>query len=177
MQDVYLKPIEFISEKVEGIYYGLDSANIRPEAAKILDSLVIFLNKYPVTIELASHTDCRSDSLYNRGLSQRRADSAVAYLVRHGIDSSRFISVGYGEDSLAIKKCACEGPNAREQGLRCTEEEHQLNRRTTVKVLSVDYDNAPKINQPVEPVKRPGQQRPGSRPTGRPGSPPPPNPK
>lgn len=175
VQDVYLEPIEIKTFPLRGIYYGLDSADIRPESARILDSLVLFLNQYPVTIELGSHTDCRSDSFYNIGLSQRRADSAVGYLVRHGIDSSRFVSKGYGENELFLTKCACEGPNAAEEGRRCTEEEHQLNRRTTVKVLTVDYDNAPKVVAPPTPILRPGT-RPTTRPGTRPGTTPPPQP-
>jgi peptidoglycan-associated lipoprotein len=121
---------------IQGIYYDLDKANIRPDAALILDSLVYSLKKYPkIRIELGSHTDCRADSIYNKDLSQRRADSAVAYIVTHGIDSARLVARGYGESSLA-NDCACEGNYVKR---RCTEEEHQLNRRTTVRLLDKKY--------------------------------------
>jgi len=141
IQDFVLIPFNFDSLiKLEGIYYGLDSADIRPASKVILDELILTLNKYPnLRIELGSHTDCRADSLYNIGLSQRRADSAVNYLVIRGIDKDRLIAKGYGENVLAIPKCKCEGPNRIEEAARCTEEEHQLNRRTTVKFLDLNY--------------------------------------
>jgi peptidoglycan-associated lipoprotein len=138
---------------VKGIYYDLDKADIRPDAAKVLDSLALVLNKYSkVKIELGSHTDCRADSLYNIGLSQRRADSAVSYLIRQGIDSTRLVSRGYGENKLAVEKCKCEGPDERSQGQKCTEEEHQLNRRTTVQILDINFIKKPK-EVPVDPKK------------------------
>ncbi len=123
---------------VRGILYDLDKAFIRPDAAKILDdSVVSLLKRFPtVTIELGSHTDCRASHEYNRDLAQRRADSAVAYIISKGIDSARLVAKGYGEDSLYVKKCKCDLSDTRNI---CTEWEHQLNRRTTVRITSVDY--------------------------------------
>jgi outer membrane protein OmpA-like peptidoglycan-associated protein len=164
VQDLDLAPFCYDCViKVEGIYYDLDKADIRPDAAKILDSLVITLNKYPkVTIELGSHTDCRADSIYNNGLSQRRADSAVAYIVRQGIDSARLIAKGYGESKL-VNDCACEGNYEKR---KCTEEEHALNRRTTVRLTGNDYKPKPKEEpKPEKPATPPGRG-------GRPGTPP-----
>ncbi len=126
---------------VRGILYGLDSADIRPESAKILDdSVVSLLKQFPrVTIELGSHTDCRADSAYNVKLSQRRADSAVNYIISRGIEKERIVAKGYGENELEIKKCVCDQSDWKRI---CTEAEHQLNRRTTVKVTSVNYMSA-----------------------------------
>jgi outer membrane protein OmpA-like peptidoglycan-associated protein len=161
VQDLDLNPFDYENAiKVEGIYYDLDKANIRPDAARILDSLVITLNRYPkVRIELGSHTDCRADSSYNENLSQRRADSAVAYIIRQGIDSARLVAKGYGESKL-VNDCACEGNYVKRQ---CTEEEHQMNRRTTVKLLGNDYRPKPK-EVPVDPKAKPGTTKPGTRP-------------
>jgi peptidoglycan-associated lipoprotein len=162
VQDLDLNPFDYENAiKVEGIYYDLDKANIRPDAAKILDSLVITLNRYPkVRIELGSHTDCRADSAYNENLSQRRADSAVAYIIRQGVDSARLVAKGYGESRL-VNDCACEGSYVKKQ---CTEEEHQMNRRTTVKLLGNDYRPKPK-EVPVDPKAKPGTPaKPGTRP-------------
>lgn len=149
VQDLELNPFCYDCVlKVEGIYYDLDKANIRPDAAAILDSLVITLKKYPkLRIELGSHTDCRADSAYNQDLSQRRADSAVAYLVRQGIDSARLEARGYGESKL-VNDCACEGSYVKRQ---CTEAEHQLNRRTTVQLLGNDYKPKPKEEPKPDP--------------------------
>ncbi|MES2618024.1 MAG: OmpA family protein [Bacteroidota bacterium] len=127
-----------IIEQVVPIYYDLDKANIRPDAAKVLDETILpLLKKYPkLRMELGSHTDCRSSYAYNEDLSQRRADSAVAYLVRNGIDARRLVAKGYGESQL-VNDCKCEGAIK----VPCTEDLHQQNRRTTIKTLDVNFDS------------------------------------
>lgn len=130
---LYLNPIpdEGVEFTLQGIYYDLDKADIRPEAARVLDSLVLILNNNPtITIELASHTDSRADESYNLKLSQKRAQSCVDYLLKKGITKARLTAVGYGESKL-INDCA--------DGVDCNEEQHQENRRTTFRVLSTDY--------------------------------------
>lgn len=118
------------------IYYGLDSANLRGESRRVLDGLIATLKQYPkMSVELGSHTDCRAPYEYNRALSQRRADSAVAYILKSGINPFRLEARGYGESQLT-NKCACEGAEV----VPCTEEEHQENRRTTVKVVNCKYE-------------------------------------
>ncbi|ELR72933.1 Outer membrane lipoprotein omp16 precursor [Fulvivirga imtechensis AK7] len=110
---------------LENIYYDLDKADIREDAARELDKLVTILEDNPeLKIELSSHTDDRADDDYNMKLSQRRARSAVDYIISQGITASRLMAKGYGESKLII-------PNAK------TEEEHQVNRRTEFKILEV----------------------------------------
>lgn len=110
---------------LENIYYDLDEDYIRPDAARELDKLVTILKDNPeLKIELSSHTDDRNTEAYNLDLSQRRARSAVEYLVSQGIEPTRLEARGYGESQLLI-------PNAR------TEEEHQVNRRTEFKILEL----------------------------------------
>jgi len=137
VQDLELDPFDYEKAfEVEGVYYDLDKANIRADAAIILDTVVYLLNRYPkIRLELGSHTDCRSDSLYNKDLSQRRADSAVAYIVSRGIDKERLVAAGYGESQL-VNDCECEGKYVKRV---CSEEEHQMNRRTTIRLLGNDY--------------------------------------
>jgi len=113
--------------RVGKIYYDFDKADIRPDAARELDKLVKILNDYPnISIELGSYTDSRGNDAYNLDLSQRRADAAVAYIVSAGIDKARITAQGYGENGL-VNKCA--------NGVNCTPYQHQLNRRTEVKVV------------------------------------------
>jgi outer membrane protein OmpA-like peptidoglycan-associated protein len=114
--------------KIENIYYDLDKWYIRPDAEPPLDKLVRVMQEHPITIELSSHTDCRASDEYNIDLSQKRAESAVRYLVLNGISSARMTARGYGETML-VNECA--------DGVECTEEEHQMNRRTEFKVTSV----------------------------------------
>jgi outer membrane protein OmpA-like peptidoglycan-associated protein len=115
---------------LENIYYDLDKYNIRPDAAAGLDKLVTIMNDNPaIHVELSSHTDSRADDKYNDVLSQRRADAAVKYIISRGISSSRITAKGYGERQL-VNRCANK--------VKCTEKEHQQNRRTEFKVVSID---------------------------------------
>jgi outer membrane protein OmpA-like peptidoglycan-associated protein/tetratricopeptide (TPR) repeat protein len=110
---------------LDNIYYDLDKADIRPDAAIELNKLVKILKDNPsIRIELSSHTDARASDSYNDALSQRRAESAVAYIVSQGIAADRLVAKGYGKRQLII-------PNAQ------TEEEHQTNRRTEFKVIEI----------------------------------------
>jgi len=119
---------------LKNIYYDLDKSNIRLDAAKELDKLVELLKKYPsMKIELGSHTDCRASYAYNMALSQRRAQSAVHYLEKSGINRRRLVAKGYGE-SKPVNKCECEG----KRFVPCTEDEHQLNRRTEIKIIALN---------------------------------------
>lgn len=126
--ELFLQPVE-VEEVVvlRNIYFDFDDATIRPDAAIELDKIAAFLDSDPsVRIELSAHTDSRGTHAYNMGLSQRRADAAVAYLVSRGIASERLVAKGYGFTKLA---------NACDKGVECTEEEHQWNRRVEFFVI------------------------------------------
>lgn len=113
--------------RLDNIYYDLAKWNIRADAAVELDKLVQTLNDNPsVKIELSSHTDCRGNDAYNMNLSEKRAKSAVDYLIKQGIAKDRLTAKGYGE-TKPVETCECT---------KCTEEQHQANRRTEFKVLS-----------------------------------------
>ncbi|MEI7420848.1 MAG: OmpA family protein [Prolixibacteraceae bacterium] len=115
---------------LEKIYYDLDKYNIRPDAALILDKLLKIMQDYPgMKIELRSHTDSRASAAYNMTLSNNRAKAAAEYLYSKGISRNRIVGKGYGETML-INKCA--------DGVPCSEAEHQLNRRTEFKILSLE---------------------------------------
>lgn len=112
--------------QVNSIYFDLDKATIRPDAAKELDKIAKAMHENPtMVIELGSHTDCRSSAAYNILLSDKRAKSSAAYIISKGISKERIYGKGYGESKL-INKCECEGKKV----TPCTEEEHQVNRRT-----------------------------------------------
>lgn len=120
---------EIVKEKaivLENIFYDFDKANIRPDAAQELDKLVQVLEDNPsISIELSSHTDVRGSDAYNLDLSQRRAESAVEYIISQGIARNRITAKGYGETRPVVR-------NAK------TEAEHQRNRRTEFKVVSIE---------------------------------------
>lgn len=113
--------------RLDNIYYGYNSDVITTAAAKELDKLVTILKDNPtMRIELSSHSDARGGDDYNLKLSDRRAKSAVNYIVSQGIDGSRMVAKGYGEQKI-LNKC--------KNNVECTDEEHGFNRRTEFTIL------------------------------------------
>ncbi len=113
--------------KLDNIYYDYNSANLRDSSKLVLDGLLELLTNNPsIVIELSSHTDSRGGAEYNKTLSQQRAESCTKYLIEKGIDAKRLVAVGYGEDKL-LNDCGDKS--------KCTEEQHQVNRRTEFKVI------------------------------------------
>ncbi|MGV3639715.1 MAG: OmpA family protein, partial [Adhaeribacter sp.] len=112
---------------LDKILYDLDSYAIRPDAALELDKLVQVIRDNPgIKIELSSHTDSRQTQAYNKLLSKMRADAAVNYIRSKGVPASSITAQGYGESRL-VNNCG--------DGVACPEEEHQLNRRTEIRIL------------------------------------------
>lgn len=127
---------------LDNIYYDFNKWDIRSDAAVELDKVVTFLLQHPcIFVELGSHTDSRGSFAYNDALSQKRAESAVAYIVGSGISAGRITAKGYGERQL-IEKCP--------DGVKCTEEQHQANRRTEIKIL----DEGTHLHQTADPWDR-----------------------
>lgn len=122
--------------KINSIYFNSDKWNIRPDAAIELDQIVKIMTKYPkMIVSSASHTDAKGSSLYNKTLSQRRAKSAVDYIIYKGISSNRIYGNGYGEDQL---KNQCVDNDSHSNTVKCKESLHQENRRTSFLVLNID---------------------------------------
>ena len=120
---------------LENIYYDLDSANIRPDAARELDKLVQILSDNPeIIIELSSHTDSIASVEYNLNLSQRRAQSAVNYMIQRGISPDRMVAKGYGELRPIARNTNPDGTD--------NPVGRQRNRRTEFKILEIN--NIPK---------------------------------
>ncbi len=104
------------------IYFDFDRYNIRPDAEIELAKILAAMREYPqLVIHIESHTDSRGNNTYNELLSEKRAQSTLNWLVEKGIDRNRLSAKGYGENNL-INECS--------DGVKCTEEEHQLNRRS-----------------------------------------------
>ena len=111
------------------ILYDLGKWDIREDAAIELDDMIQFLKDNPtIKIELGSHTDARGSARSNQILSQKRAESAVQYMIDKGISGERITAQGYGETKLK-NHCA--------DGVNCSEEEHQANRRSEVKIVAM----------------------------------------
>lgn len=107
---------------IKWIYFDLNKINIRPEAALDLSKILDVMSQYPnMKIDIRSHADSRASFKYNENLSQKRAKSTKEWLIQNGVSSDRLASKGYGEEQL-VNKCS--------DGVKCTEEEHQQNRRS-----------------------------------------------
>lgn len=118
----------FVGKEIvlENIYYDYDKATIRSDAIPALQELAKMLKDNPsINVELSAHTDCRGTAFYNINLSQSRALSVTRFLIDAGIDQERLIAKGYGKSKPALE-CNCDD---------CTEDQHQINRRTAFKIL------------------------------------------
>jgi len=129
--DLWLMRVPLDEIVIGDIVYDFDSDQLKPQSLGSLDSLVHFLNRASnLRISLNSHTDSRGSDAYNQDLSQRRAESVVRYMIAQGIDSARLVPAGFGETKL-LNRCG--------NGVRCSDAEHELNRRTTFKVIGTDF--------------------------------------
>ncbi|MCK0144126.1 OmpA family protein [Arenibacter sp. F26102] len=109
--------------KTDMIFFDFDKSYIRKDASLELDKLVEVMTEYQdMVIKIESHTDSRGPDVYNKYLSDKRAKSTRAYLISKGISADRIESaIGYGEERL-INECG--------NGVRCSKENHELNRRS-----------------------------------------------
>ncbi|MFN3918592.1 MAG: OmpA family protein [Flavobacteriales bacterium] len=129
-EDVVIKIRENENFIISSIYYDYDKFYINEDAVKELNKLIVILNKNPhIGVILSSHTDSRASDNYNLELSQKRAKSAVDYMISKGISSPRLVAKGFGETKL-VNHCA--------NGVDCSEEEHAKNRRTEIQVISIE---------------------------------------
>ena len=110
------------------IYFDKDEFEIRKDAEEVLEKVLNLFNKYPkLIIEVGSHTDSRADDAYNIELSDNRAKASIAWFVNNGIEPARIFGKGYGETQL-VNNCTNE--------VKCSDEEHGLNRRTEFVVVN-----------------------------------------
>ena len=143
----------FKAQIIENIFYDFDKAVLRDESKLALDSMVMLLKDHPnIVIEMASHTDRVGSAKYNQGLSQRRAQSVVDYLIENGIPKERLKPAGYGESrpKTVTKRIHSQYPQF-EEGVTLTEEfiktlskedqeaADQINRRTEFQVIDTEY--------------------------------------
>lgn len=116
---------------IRPIYFDFDKYNIREDARYELEHIVDVMRNHPdMVIKIESHTDCRAPKSYNVTLSDNRAKATRDYIISRGIAKERIASaIGYGEERLLNH---CNDANA----LRCSKEEHQLNRRSYFYIVS-----------------------------------------
>jgi outer membrane protein OmpA-like peptidoglycan-associated protein/tetratricopeptide (TPR) repeat protein len=115
---------------IKMIYFDLDKSFVRKEAAFELEKILDVMKQHPkMKIDVRSHTDSRQTYIYNERLSDRRVKATIAWLVKNGIASDRLTGKGYGETQL-VNQCS--------DNVKCTEEEHQANRRSEFIITSME---------------------------------------
>jgi outer membrane protein OmpA-like peptidoglycan-associated protein len=130
-----------VAFRLENIYYEFDQYDITPAAAKELDKLVqILIDNPEIEIELSSHTDSVATVEYNNVLSQKRAESAVNYIIQRGISSERIKAKGYGELKPIARNTNPDGSD--------NPEGRERNRRTEFKIIKIG--NIPKTIEEEE---------------------------
>ena len=113
--------------ELRDLYYSFDHYHINDKAANELDHLVEIMKEQPaLEIELSSHTDSRGRTNYNQWLSRKRAMFAVKYIIDQGINPNRIVARGFGENHLR---------NDCHDDIPCEEEDHQINRRTEIRIV------------------------------------------
>lgn len=112
---------------LEDILFDYGAYDLQLEALPVLEELANLLNQYPTMgVELSAHTDSRGNASYNERLSRKRAESVVRFLVQKGIKSNRLVPLGSGEAKLR-NNCT--------DGVPCSEDQHQENRRIEMKMI------------------------------------------
>ena len=113
------------------VYYDFDKSNIRPDAVKTMMEVLQFVQEHPeVRLLMNSYCDSRGTNAYNQRLSQRRAESATKWLVNNGMNKNVVEKMEWAGETMLMNRCA--------DGSICTEEDHQLNRRTEIRVIRVE---------------------------------------
>ncbi len=129
---LYMEGSEFFADmtiELPNIYFNFDDDKLRPDAYKDLNEVIGIMRSNPgMSVELGSHTDSRGDRLYNQDLSDRRSANVFKYLSTKGITGERLVTKGYGESKIR-NRCV--------DGVKCADAEHQVNRRTEIRIIEV----------------------------------------
>lgn len=134
-QKLYLTPPPIFVN----VLFDFDKSNIRTGASDTLDKVATILTDYPdMIVEVRGHTDAKGTNAYNNRLSQRRAKSAMQYLIDKGVDKDRLITKGFGENE-PIAPNETEAGDDNPQG-------RQLNRRVEFKII----EGAGAVTEPAD---------------------------
>jgi OOP family OmpA-OmpF porin len=104
------KAVKKFTGVIRGIQFAFGKATIRPQSKPLLDRAAKVLDEYKdLRVRITGHTDNIGKHDDNVTLSQKRADSVKAYLVKKGVDASRIETQGMGPDEPIAKNNTPEG--------------------------------------------------------------------
>ncbi len=116
------KTAEGVMIRLENVVYEYNKYNLSKSGKRQLDTLYLFLKENRnFSIELNSHTDSRGTEEYNMSLSKKRSLTCNQYFISKGLKMKRILMNNFGESKL-LNQCS--------DGVECSEDLHQINRRT-----------------------------------------------
>ncbi|MGU3377526.1 OmpA family protein [Chryseobacterium sp. M5A1_1a] len=114
-------PVVETETKLDGIEFDLNSDRILPSNTPILNNAVNYINSSNGSYNVIGATDTRGTDVYNKKLSERRANNVKSYLIKNGVQSGKLNAVGKGEKDLKYPEC--------EPATKCPEWKNRANRR------------------------------------------------
>ena len=124
-----LKDLEQALHSLGAVYFAFNSSYLDAGSKQTLDAVAELMTEYAeYTFEIHAYTDSRGPANYNQWLSERRAERTVDYLGSKGISKARLTGIGHGE-SLLTNGCS--------DGVKCSREEHQQNRRSEITIIRI----------------------------------------
>jgi OOP family OmpA-OmpF porin len=107
---------------LQNIFFDVDKYDLKPKSKTELEKILKFLQDNPsIRVEISGHTDNTGSTVYNKQLSQKRAQSVFDYLIQNGINSRQLVPKGYGSEQPIADNS--------------TEEGKQKNRRIQFKIV------------------------------------------
>jgi len=114
---------------IHDVGYSYNTKTIRQQSVESLDKIAdMMLDSPGMKIQLSTHTDARGSEQFNQALTDKKASEIQRYLMERGVARDRVFGIGFGESRL-LNHC--------ENEVNCSEEEHQANRRTEVKIIDL----------------------------------------
>jgi len=101
------QPVQAAAEvsAFETVYFDFDRSDLRQDARNILtkNAEILLKSKQAQKIKIEGHCDERGSAEYNLALGERRATSALQYLVTLGVQPDRLSIVSYGKEKPAVQ--------------------------------------------------------------------------
>ncbi|MGZ3903017.1 MAG: OmpA family protein [Bacteroidia bacterium] len=145
---------EILNIKLEPVFFSTNKSDLDKEAMAAIKRNIAKMKVDPtIVVKLTAHADSRSSQEYNLTLSQKRANSVVAFLEKSGLKKKRIIAVlAMGEEGSSIASCGNDPA--------CQEKIFQQSRRVEFKIMGAEYQEgkaakvkpkpAPKTKGPVK---------------------------
>jgi outer membrane protein OmpA-like peptidoglycan-associated protein len=104
------KALEGTTSVLENIFFDVDKYDLKPKSKTELQKILKFLqDNKTIRVEISGHTDNTGSAVYNKQLSQKRAQSVYDYLIQNGISGQQLVPKGYGSEQPIADNTSEEG--------------------------------------------------------------------